>query len=286
MGREIFGWKEQELVARGTRRLITGSATELYDVASDPGEEKNLAASSASEVRALQEQRTRLSGGTTLPSAHFQPGKGLPQEMAKRLAASGLVSPTPGNARAKTLPDPHRFISGLRFLEIAAAGVDLIGFPAIKDVRAELLKDDPEGLFTLSNVSQLDFAQNMQTPEKLPEVTGFVRIFQKIYPLEPEAYHMLGHIAAAQAKYGDAELLFKAASSLAPRNSAEVFYDLACAYAREGKKQLALSELRKSIHLGFKDAPHITTDPDLDSLRQDPAYKSLIQEEFPAPQGK
>jgi arylsulfatase A-like enzyme len=286
MGREIFGWSGQELVARGSRRLITGSATELYDVASDPGEEKNLAASSASEVRALQEQRTRLSGGTTVPSAHFQPGTGLPQEMAKRLAAFGLASPTPGNARARILPDPHRFVSGLHLLEIAAPGVDLIGFPAIKEVRAELLKDDPEGLFTLSNISQLDFAQDGQTPGKLPEVAAFVRIFQKIYPLEPESYHMLGHIAAAQAKYGDAELLFKAAGSLGPRNPAEVSYDLACAYAREGKKETALSELRKSIRLGFKDAPHISIDPDLDSLRQDPAFKSLIREELPAAQGQ
>jgi hypothetical protein len=54
------------------------------------------------------------------------------------------------------------------------------------------------------------------------------------------------------------------------------FYNLACAYALSGDKTRALELLRKSVEGGFVSFGHITHDPDLDSLREEAAYKDLL----------
>ena len=53
-------------------------------------------------------------------------------------------------------------------------------------------------------------------------------------------------------------------------------YNVACAYALTGNRTNALERLRKSVEEGFVSFAHIERDPDLDSLRQEEAYKALF----------
>jgi tetratricopeptide (TPR) repeat protein len=55
------------------------------------------------------------------------------------------------------------------------------------------------------------------------------------------------------------------------------FYNIACYQAMAGQKRAALDSLRRSIELGFADTL-IKTDPDLDILRQDPAFRAIEAE--------
>ncbi len=282
LGQEVFGWKGQELVASGSRRLISGAATELYDVASDPAEVKDLSASASSEAASLREQGRRAAGGMQVPPPHFQPEKGLPRDLAGPLAKMGLAPPSPEKARARALPDPREFLSTLRVLEYGDAGVGLIGVSAIAGARDRLLKEAPESLFTLVSVAALDISRSAGSPEGLAGAEALLKTAQAIYPLEPEVYHLLAHVAAARERQADAETLLRAALSLSPRFPAEVTYDLACACAKQGRRKEAIAELRRSIRLGFRDSGHIGSDPDLDRLRQEPGYKRLMEEEFPS----
>jgi len=56
-------------------------------------------------------------------------------------------------------------------------------------------------------------------------------------------------------------------------------YNIACAYARLGKKELALEHLRKSVECGFSDLEKIKDDPDLESLRETEEFKRIVSGE-------
>ncbi len=53
-------------------------------------------------------------------------------------------------------------------------------------------------------------------------------------------------------------------------------YNVACAYALSGQKEKALASLHQSVQAGFVSFGHMSRDPDLDSLRTEPAYKELL----------
>jgi len=51
-------------------------------------------------------------------------------------------------------------------------------------------------------------------------------------------------------------------------------YNLACYQARAGEKEAALENLQRTVELGYADTL-ITSDPDLDSLRDEPAFAEI-----------
>lgn len=53
-------------------------------------------------------------------------------------------------------------------------------------------------------------------------------------------------------------------------------YNVACAYALEGKKDYALDWLEISVQAGFGDFEHLRKDEELDSLRDEKRYKKLL----------
>ncbi|HPD15540.1 MAG TPA: PDZ domain-containing protein [Planctomycetota bacterium] len=53
-------------------------------------------------------------------------------------------------------------------------------------------------------------------------------------------------------------------------------YNAACALARQGEKPKALDYLKQSVEAGFVDFLHIERDPDLESLRDEAAFKELL----------
>lgn len=55
-----------------------------------------------------------------------------------------------------------------------------------------------------------------------------------------------------------------------------VWYDLACARARSGEKRKAFAALREAIGKGFRDRAHIEKDPDLELLRGEAEYATIL----------
>lgn len=56
-----------------------------------------------------------------------------------------------------------------------------------------------------------------------------------------------------------------------------VHYNLACSYSLLGKIDLALHTLEKAIKLGYSDLKWMNKDPDLDNVRKDTRYQTLIK---------
>lgn len=59
-------------------------------------------------------------------------------------------------------------------------------------------------------------------------------------------------------------------------NDPVVHYNLACSFALVGKKDEAISELKRTVELGWQDFDYFKKDPDLKSLYDDPRFQSLI----------
>lgn len=53
-------------------------------------------------------------------------------------------------------------------------------------------------------------------------------------------------------------------------------YNLACSLARAGRADEAIDSLSRAILLGYDDLSHMETDPDLESLREHPDFRALL----------
>ena len=278
-GREVYGWAGREALAQGKWRLILGPDTELFDVAADPAQKKDLSASQPGEVARLKELSGVLAGGASIPPAHFLEGSAPPEPMGARLKQLNLTPPSLSKARSRPLPDPKRFKDSLPLLEEMLLRTEVIGFTALRQVREPLLQGDPEALFPLLGVGSLEIEGDAEARKRAAEL---LRTAQRVYPLEPEVYHSLGHLAFPEKRYGDAVFFLSTALEMRPRFPAEIVYDLACAHALNGERKNALARLKESVRLGFRDISHIQADPDLESVRSEPGFRKLVEEEFPS----
>ena len=85
----------------------------------------------------------------------------------------------------------------------------------------------------------------------------------------------MAHFFERGKKPVQAERAFQIFADLEPWNE-EPDYDLAAFYASQGKKDLALDHLKKSIALGAKDFDFIRKDGRFRSLRDDPRFAELV----------
>jgi len=72
-------------------------------------------------------------------------------------------------------------------------------------------------------------------------------------------------------------LLSLSAAKEIRENEPNVYYNFASVYARKGDKKAAIEQLNKAIALGFKNFSYLTQDPDFTNLRQEEAFKKIIQ---------
>jgi hypothetical protein len=63
------------------------------------------------------------------------------------------------------------------------------------------------------------------------------------------------------------------------------YYSVACLYALSGNKEQALYYLKQSLERGLSDKKHIESDPDMDSLREEKVFRSLMTKYFPEKSG-
>ena len=80
----------------------------------------------------------------------------------------------------------------------------------------------------------------------------------------------------AQKQYEQAEKKCLELIEFAPKDPSGQ-YNLACALARQGKTDQALAALEKAVTLGFGDSQHIRDDSDLEPLRKNPRFESILQ---------
>jgi tetratricopeptide (TPR) repeat protein len=94
-----LGWSELRSLIDARYHYIDGPRPELFDVANDPGERRNLLESEPARAASLREALGRVPGAFAAPAA-------ASPEQAERLAALGYVASSATHA-AGPLPDPR-----------------------------------------------------------------------------------------------------------------------------------------------------------------------------------
>jgi len=56
-----------------------------------------------------------------------------------------------------------------------------------------------------------------------------------------------------------------------------VLYGLACAYSLKGDRRRAIEALEKAVQKGFANAGELERNAQLDPIRDDPAFKSIVE---------
>jgi predicted Zn-dependent protease len=78
-------------------------------------------------------------------------------------------------------------------------------------------------------------------------------------------------------KYQEAAASLALAAEIRPDNP-QIFFSLARACALAGAKRQALEALKKAVELGFTNADEIAGNEDFASIRNEAAYKRLIED--------
>lgn len=92
----------------------------------------------------------------------------------------------------------------------------------------------------------------------------------------PNAALNLGLLYHSTNKFDSAIIYLEKAIRLTPKN-ANTHYQLACNYALNNQKEQAVRYLQLAIDKGFKDYDSLTTDPDLNGLKNYPPFVELVK---------
>jgi arylsulfatase A-like enzyme/Tfp pilus assembly protein PilF len=214
-----YGWAPLRAVRAGGLKLIAAPRPELYDLAADPGEVRDLTAARRPEARALLRRlaalREEIERGAPAPAA--EPAA-LDEEALEQLRALGYVAGRGGVDLAAEddaeRADPKDKIALHRLIMAAQSAIGGGDEAAAAARLAEVLAQDP----------------------------GIV-----------DAHQMLGNVAARAGRHEEAIGHFSAALALDPEHRAALF-GMAAAYRGQGREEEALVGFRRLLALNPRDA--------------------------------
>ncbi len=96
------------------------------------------------------------------------------------------------------------------------------------------------------------------------------------YPIA-RTYFDLGNALSGKNLNSEAIQAYQAVAFLEPDQRATAEYNIACAYARDGKKDDALLHLDLALRAGYANWKGMEKDRDLDALRATPRYLELLK---------
>jgi tetratricopeptide (TPR) repeat protein len=104
------------------------------------------------------------------------------------------------------------------------------------------------------------------------------RFFEAVHKRDPQfsdVIEILGGLYTRQGRIADGLKMDRKLVRLEPDNST-ARYNLACSLALSRRKPAALRALEQAIALGYCDYEWMQKDPDLEGLRNHPAFQQLL----------
>jgi Flp pilus assembly protein TadD len=275
-----FGCSELRAMRSASYHFIEAPRPELYDLASDPGELRNLAASSPAEMKQLREALPAAAmgagGARGAPAPAPSPAK-VDDEERERLASLGYVGSTAASPEAswKSLPDPKDRLDIYRALIRAEEELSAKRFDRAESVLREAVVKDPRatdawlmlgGALLMSGKSSqaveayrktlalrsgdsqaaLGLTDALVASGRPDEAIAECSRFLKATPDAPLVHHALGRLLFTAKKYTDAEVEFQEALRLSP-DLVESAYDIGAVRERISDPAGAEIWFRKAI---------------------------------------
>jgi len=243
-----YGWARLLAVERQGLKFIEAPEPELYDLAEDPSESRNLAPERPQEVatfRALLEELV-AGFGRAEPSSSF----GLDEEQRARLRSLGYVSSPPSARAGSERHDPKRFVEVHNDILEVQNRIEAGDLDRAASLLARVLEKDPGNPSGLHLDGTLQFARGRlehglsQLARAAELAPGSNRILRNL----ANALHLRGRLEEAAKAY-------RAAIALLPADP-EGHYGLANVLFQGKDYARAISEYREAIRLGL-DVPAV-----------------------------
>ena len=113
-----------------------------------------------------------------------------------------------------------------------------------------------------------------------PDPSFEIEFFEAIYRRCPDYTEVVGLLGGLYTKVGrvsDGLRMDRKLVKLEPDNPT-AHYNLACSLALCKKRPDALKSLRKAVDLGYSDRDWMEQDPDLEILKNDPEFRTLLSQ--------
>jgi predicted Zn-dependent protease len=106
---------------------------------------------------------------------------------------------------------------------------------------------------------------------------GFFESVLRRSPSDAHVIEILGGLYTRQGRVADGLKMDRKLVKLQPDNPT-AHYNLACSLALSKRKTAALDALRHAVELGYRDFDWMQQDPDLEVLKNHPAFQTLLEE--------
>ena len=139
--RDAFGWAPLRALRSGNFKYIDAPRPELYDLARDPDETRNLATADAARVQTLRAEMSKLLARYPAADSYGEPVTPRTEALLRSL---GYLSRGPGNRAAGAAPDPKDRLAELHLYEKSEAAVDAGRMSEATALLNRVIAEDPQ----------------------------------------------------------------------------------------------------------------------------------------------
>ncbi|MBZ5640498.1 MAG: sulfatase-like hydrolase/transferase [Acidobacteriia bacterium] len=243
-GERAYGWAPLYALREGARKYVEAPEPEIYDLASDPGEARNLAVEAPGDVAAFRDRLAALT--SDLRPAAEGAAQVMGEEQRARLLSLGYVSGGSPAAGRKDRPDPKRLIAqNDAFLEARS----LVSAGRLEEARrrlAEVLAADPGNPLALATMGGVLRALG-RPAEGLARLEAAAKAGPGVYEIQRN----LGSALRDARRPADAAAAYRAAIEIHP-SSADAHFGLGEAMNEQGDAAGAVVQYRHALALGLE----------------------------------
>jgi arylsulfatase A-like enzyme/Tfp pilus assembly protein PilF len=177
-GRLSCRWASLRVWTKGDWKFIQGKEPELYNLASDPGELRDLAAAEPERVKDLASELQRAVNAMS-PGGDRARANQVSAEQEARLRSLGYISASPGDAEIDdpTLPDPRTHVVYYDRLQAASQARGPALAAAFADVQ-EVTRLDPDNPFAHGTLATMAY--------RFGDLRVAARAFRRTLELDPD----------------------------------------------------------------------------------------------------
>jgi Flp pilus assembly protein TadD len=116
--------------------------------------------------------------------------------------------------------------------------------------------------------------------DKAHDTAFEIAFFESVLRRDPQStdvIELLGGLYTKVGRIADGLKMDRRLVKLEPAN-ATAHYNLACSLALTQRRSAALRSLRQAVELGYSDFDWMAQDPDLDPIKEHPAFTALLNQ--------
>jgi len=238
----LYGWSPLAAMRRGNYKYIASPDPELFNLAADPRETRNILGDQRRVMRALDAQVKALRATAAPPAA------GAPDaETMAKLASLGYIGGAPARASGKR-PDPKAMVSFFRRFEEATWATTERRLDEAAATLEDLVRRDPANPVFRASLARVE--------KQRGGLKRAVELYREAVAYAPDDPHAWYDLASAFGDAGDMKHAAEAAREALRRDSrsADAHNVLGIVELSEGDPRGAMEEFHKAIAIDPRNA--------------------------------